>query len=41
MNQAGAAWWLSYMSPVVALILVSIVAGVWRLALRQYTSSGS
>jgi len=41
LDHAGSAWWLSYMSPVVALILVGIVSGVWRLALRKYTSSGS
>ena len=34
-------WWLSYMSPLVALMLVSIVSIVWRLALNRYTSSGS
>lgn len=34
-------WWLSYSSPVVALALVGITAGVWRLALTRYTSSGS
>jgi ABC-2 type transport system permease protein len=33
--------WLSYMSPLVALLLVGIVSRVWHLALRQYTSSGS
>ena len=36
------AWaWLSYMSPVVAVLLVGIATGVWRLALSQYASSGS
>jgi len=40
-DHASLGWWLSYMSPVVALILLGIVSGVWRLALRQYTSSGS
>jgi viologen exporter family transport system permease protein len=40
-NRASPGWWLSYMSPLIALILVGIVSGVWRLALRQYTSSGS
>ena len=34
-------WWLSYMSPVVALLLVGLASGVWRLALRRYASSGS
>lgn len=33
--------WLGYMSPVVALLLVGIASGVWRLALTRYTSSGS
>lgn len=32
--------WLGYMSPVVALILVFICAGIWHLALQQYSSSG-
>ncbi len=41
MDQAGTAWRLSYMSPLVALLLVGIVSGVWRLALRRYSSSGS
>jgi len=40
-NQAGSAWWLSYMSPLVALLLVGIVSAVWRLALQRYSSSGS
>jgi len=36
------AWaWLGYMSPVVALLLVGLTAGVWKLALRRYASSGS
>ena len=33
-------WWLSYMSPVVALLLIGLSAWVWRLALRRYSSSG-
>jgi ABC-2 type transport system permease protein len=41
LDQDHAGWWLSYMSPVVALLLVGVVSRVWRLALRQYTSSGS
>jgi ABC-2 type transport system permease protein len=41
LDRTGSAWWLSYLSPVVALVLVGIVSGVWRLGLRQYTSSGS
>lgn len=35
------AWWLSYISPVVALLLIGIVSVVWRLALNRYSSSGS
>jgi viologen exporter family transport system permease protein len=41
LDRAGAAWWLSYMTPVVALLMVGIVSIVWRMALRQYSSSGS
>jgi len=33
-------WWLSYMSPVVALIMISCSASLWNLALRHYSSSG-
>jgi ABC-2 type transport system permease protein len=33
-------WWLGYMSPVVAVMLVGITTGVWRLALRRYASAG-
>jgi ABC-2 type transport system permease protein len=40
LGHAGSPWWLGYMSPVVALLLVIIASGVWRLALRQYSSSG-
>ena len=40
-DQLGSTWWLIYMSPLVALLLVGIVSMVWRLALRQYSSSGS
>ena len=41
LDRAGSAWWLSYMSPIVALMLIGIVSMVWQLALKQYTSSGS
>jgi len=41
LDRAGSAWWLSYMSPIVALMLIGIVSIVWQLALKQYTSSGS
>ncbi len=33
--------WLSYISPLVALALVGLTSGIWRLALRRYASSGS
>jgi ABC-2 type transport system permease protein len=32
--------WLGYISPLVALLLVGVVAVVWRLALRRYASAG-
>jgi ABC-2 type transport system permease protein len=36
------AWaWLGYASPLVALALAGLASIVWRLALRQYASSGS
>jgi ABC-2 type transport system permease protein len=41
LDRADSGWWLGYMSPVVALLLVGIVSRVWRRALIQYTSSGS
>ena len=41
LDRANSGWWLGYMSPVVALLLVGIVSRVWRRALIQYTSSGS
>jgi ABC-2 type transport system permease protein len=40
-SQLGSAWLLSYMSPLVALLLVGVVLMVWTLALRRYSSSGS
>lgn len=40
-NRTSSGWWLSYMSPLVALLLIRIVAIVWRLALNRYSSSGS
>lgn len=33
-------WWLSYMSPLVALIMVALAANLWKLALNHYSSSG-
>ena len=41
LDQIGAAWWLAYMSPIVALFLIVIFSQVWSRALIQYTSSGS
>jgi ABC-2 type transport system permease protein len=41
LDRTGSAWWLSYMSPIVALMLIGIISMVWQLALKQYTSSGS
>ena len=41
LDRADSGWWLGYMTPLVALLLLGIVSVVWRLALRQYTSSGS
>ena len=41
LDQAGSGWWLSYLSPVVALLLIGLVSRVWHLALMHYTSSGS
>jgi ABC-2 type transport system permease protein len=41
LEYAKAGWWLSYLSPIVAVLLLGIVSFVWRLALKQYTSSGS
>ena len=40
-NRNSTGWWLSYISPLVALMLMGIVAIVWRLGLNRYTSSGS
>lgn len=40
-GQLGPAWWLSTLSPLVALALVGLVLFVWKLALRRYSSSGS
>jgi ABC-2 type transport system permease protein len=40
LDPQGRTAWLGYISPVVALILAAITSGVWRLALRRYSSSG-
>jgi ABC-2 type transport system permease protein len=41
LDHASPGWWLAYLSPTVALLLIGIVSRVWRQALIQYTSSGS
>ena len=40
-NYSNPAWWLSYMSPIVALLFIVIVSVIWRLGLNRYSSSGS
>ena len=40
-NSTRPSWWLSYMSPLVALLLVGIVSVVWHRGLIRYSSSGS
>lgn len=40
LNSHGPAAWLAYVSPLVAIILMILASGVWRLALRRYSSSG-
>jgi ABC-2 type transport system permease protein len=40
LDYTSSGWWLSYMSPLVALLLIGIVSRVWHLALMRYTSSG-
>lgn len=41
LDRAQAWGWLSYTSPLVALLLMGIVSVIWHQALRRYTSSGS
>ena len=41
LDYAKPGWWLSYMGPLVALLLLGVVSIVWGRALIQYTSSGS
>lgn len=41
LERADSVWWLSLLSPLVALLLLGIVSSVWRLALNRYSSSGS
>jgi ABC-2 type transport system permease protein len=41
LDRTESGWRLGYMSPLVALLLLGIASRVWRMALRQYTSSGS
>lgn len=33
-------WWLGYISPIVALLLLGLTALIWHLALRRYSSAG-
>jgi ABC-2 type transport system permease protein len=40
-DHASSGWWLSYLSPLVALLLLGIVSVIWRLGLNRYSSSGS
>ena len=40
LDRIGDWWFLAYMSPVVVAIMIGLAMGVWRLALRQYSSSG-
>jgi len=40
-SRTSPGWWLSYMSPLVAFLLIGIVSVVWHRALNRYTSSGS
>ena len=40
-NRNSPGWWLSYISPLVALMLIGIVLIVWQLGLNRYSSSGS
>ena len=40
-DRTNPGWWLTYMSPLVALLLVVLVSVVWRLGLNRYSSSGS
>jgi ABC-2 type transport system permease protein len=40
LDRAGSAWWLSYMSPAVALTLLILSSAIWHLALRRYSSAG-
>jgi len=40
-NGTSPGWQLSYLSPLVALLLLGIVSIIWRLGLNRYSSSGS
>jgi ABC-2 type transport system permease protein len=40
-NYSNRGWQLSYMSPLVALLLIGIASFVWRQGLYRYSSSGS
>jgi len=39
-ERLGAWWWLSYLSPLVALVMIGLSAQLWHLALQRYSSSG-
>jgi len=41
LDRTAPGWWLSYITPVVVLLLVGAASLVWRLGLRRYSSSGS
>ncbi len=40
LDRLGTWWWLSYLSPVVALVMIGLSAQLWHLALQRYSSSG-
>ena len=40
LDRTSSWWWLGYMSPVVALLLVGLTTLVWHFALRRYSSAG-
>lgn len=40
LDYQGPWWWLGYLSPVVALLLIGLANRVWSLSLRHYSSSG-
>lgn len=40
LDRIGEWWPLAYLSPLVAVTMIGLAAGVWRLALQRYSSSG-